>query len=64
MPTQQAITEFKILFKSHYGINLTDQEAYEKASGLLRLYKAIQPEPNMKMKPDHGKKIQITTHTQ
>lgn len=63
MPSKQAVSEFKALFQSRYGIALTDDEAFEKATSLLRLYKTVL-EPTMKMKHDHGKNIQSQTHTQ
>ena len=41
MPSKQAIDEFKGLYQLKYGITLSDQEAFEKASSLLSLYKTI-----------------------
>jgi hypothetical protein len=63
MPSKQSVSEFKTLFQSRYGITLTNDEAFEKATDLLRLYKTIL-EPTMKMKHDYGKKIHPQTHTQ
>lgn len=51
MPSKQAIAEFKALYHQHYGVVLTDEEAFKKASGLLRLYKTIYA-PTMKMNTD------------
>lgn len=60
MPSTHAIAELKALYQSRYGI--TDNEAFKKVTGLLRLYKTIL-EPPMKMKHDHGKNIQSQMHT-
>ncbi|MGE4169851.1 MAG: hypothetical protein AB7F28_03940 [Candidatus Margulisiibacteriota bacterium] len=61
MPSQQAIAEFKQLYQQHYGITLSDKEAFEKATSLLRLYKAVL-EPTMKMKPDYAKEPSTPSH--
>ena len=51
MPSKQAVAEFKTLYQQHYGVVLTDDEAFEKSTRLLCLYKAVFI-PNMKMNPD------------
>ena len=56
MPSKQAIAEFQAIYQNRYGITLSDDEAFEKATSLLRLYKTVL-EPKMKMKHDYGKKI-------
>ncbi len=48
MLSNQAIAEFKALYKSCYGVPLTNEEAFEKATSLIRLYKAVFI-PKMKM---------------
>lgn len=34
---QQAVEEFKVLYKKQYGVELSDEEATEKAQGILQL---------------------------
>ena len=51
MPSKQAVAEFKNLYQQHYGVVLTDDEAFQKATSLLRLYKAVL-QPTMKMNLD------------
>ncbi len=41
MLPEEAIKEFKILYKKVFGIELTDSEAIFRANNLLRLYKVI-----------------------
>jgi len=35
---KQAVEEFKTLYKAQYGIELSDEEATEKAKGLLQIF--------------------------
>jgi len=39
--SKKAIEEYKEIYQREYGKTLTDQEAYEQASNLLRLFKVI-----------------------
>jgi hypothetical protein len=38
---KQAVEEFKVIFKEEFGIELTDEEATEKAQGILQLFNSI-----------------------
>ena len=38
---KQATEEFKALFKEEFGIELTDEEATEKAKGILQLFNCL-----------------------
>lgn len=50
-PSKEAIEEFKEIYKKVSGEKITDQEAYDKASRLLRLFEAIyKPVPKDKEK--------------
>ena len=51
MPSKQAVAAFKALFQTHQGIVLSDKDAQQKATALLRLYRAVYT-PTMKMNPD------------
>ena len=55
MPSSQAISEFKALYQTRYGIALSDDDAFERATSLLRLYKTVL-EPTMKMNQDYGQR--------
>jgi len=46
--TKQAVEEFKKLYLEHYGVTLTDADAFKKANSLLSLYKAVYSTSNMK----------------
>ena len=47
--SKKAIDEYKEIYQREYGKTLTDQEAYEQASNLLRLFKVIyRPLPSKK----------------
>jgi len=41
MLSEQAIEEFRAIYRNHYGIELPLSEATKQASNLIRLYKAI-----------------------
>lgn len=62
MPSPQAISKFKSLYQTRYGIALSNDDAFEKSTSLLRLYKAVL-EPKMKMNQDYGKNIHTQTNT-
>jgi len=49
MLSKQAIAEFREIYFKRYGKTLTDEEATERATGLLSLYKAVY-EPSLTMK--------------
>ncbi len=60
MLTKQAVDEFKGLYLQRYGRVLSEEEATEKAIGLLRLYKAVFLKTiNMSMRNKHEKKPQF-----
>lgn len=35
---KQAVEEFKALYKEQYGVELSDEEATEKATGILQIF--------------------------
>lgn len=39
--SQEALDEFKALCKKHFGEDLSNEEAYQRASNLLRLTMAV-----------------------
>ncbi len=41
MISQEALEEFKAIYKNQFGIELSDQDALEKATKLLTLMKAV-----------------------
>jgi len=43
--SDDAVKEFKQLFKEKFHIELTDEEAYQKANQLLNLYKVVYAKP-------------------
>ena len=57
MLSEQAIAEYKELYQKRFGITLDDKEAIEKATSLMRLYKAVYINPkNMKMRKNYEEK--------
>lgn len=47
--SKKAIDEYKEIYRREYGKTLTDEDAYEQASNLLRLFKVIyRPLPSEK----------------
>ena len=56
--SQEALDEFKALCKKHFGENLTNEEAYRRASNLLRLtmvvWNHLRAEDESKEKPVDG----------
>lgn len=47
--SKKAIEEYKEIYQEEFGETLTDQETYEQASNLLRLFKVIyRPLPSEK----------------
>jgi len=42
---KKAIEEFKRVYKKSYNIELTDEEASDKANRLVRLYQAVYSDP-------------------
>ena len=55
---KKAIEEFKRVYKKSYNIELTDEEAADKANRLVRLYQAVYSDPafgrvEIKKKSDH-----------
>lgn len=53
--SKKAIDEYKEIYRREYGKTLTDQEAYEQASNLLRLFKVIyRPLPSEKKQKFKG----------
>ena len=41
MLPKKAIEEFKKIYKKSYGVELSDEEAVDKANRLVNLYKAV-----------------------
>ncbi|RLA95741.1 MAG: hypothetical protein DRG83_18185 [Deltaproteobacteria bacterium] len=41
--SKKAIEEYKEIYQRQFGTRLSDREAYEEASDLLRLFKVIYP---------------------
>ncbi|MDA2925804.1 hypothetical protein MYX78_00995 [Acidobacteria bacterium AH-259-G07] len=41
MLPEETIIEFKRLYKKHYGVELSDQEAAFRATNLINLYQAV-----------------------
>ncbi len=41
MLSKEAIAEYKALYKKRYNVDLTDAEAFFRASNLVRLYEII-----------------------
>ncbi len=41
MLPKEAIEEFKVLYKKHYGQDISDEEASRRANNLVNLFKAI-----------------------
>jgi len=41
--SKKAIEEYKEIYQKQFGRRLSDREAYEEASNLLRLFKVIYP---------------------
>jgi len=45
MLPKKAIEEFKCVYKKSHNIELTDEEAADKANRLVRLYQAVYSDP-------------------
>jgi len=58
MLLDQAIQEFKELYKKRYGVGLSDQEASRRADNLFNLYKVTYM-PDSIIEPELHKKIII-----
>jgi hypothetical protein len=58
MLPQQAIQEFKELYKKRYGVELSDQEASHRANNLFNLYKVTYM-PDSIIEPELHKKVII-----
>ncbi|MDO8557039.1 MAG: hypothetical protein Q7R98_01060 [Candidatus Jorgensenbacteria bacterium] len=56
MLPKEAIIEYKKLFHRHYGIELSDTEAENRANNLVNLYQAVYQPANFGKIPD--KKIE------
>ena len=41
MLPKEAIEEFKVLYKKHYGQDISDEEASRRANNLVNLYKLV-----------------------
>ena len=41
MLPKEAIEEFKVLYKKHYGQDISDEEASRRANNLVNLYKVV-----------------------
>ena len=61
MLPKKAVEEFKQIYKRSYKIELTDEEAIDKANRLVRLYQAVYSDPafgrvELPQKPNHEKR--------
>ena len=61
MLPKKAVEEFKQIYKRSYKIELTDEEAIDKANRLVRLYQAVYSDPafgrvELPKKPDHERR--------
>jgi len=61
MLPKKAVEEFKQIYKQSYKIELTDEEAIDKANRLVRLYQAVYSDPafgrvELPKKPDHERR--------
>ena len=58
MLPQKAVEEFKKIYRKSYNIELTNEEATDKANRLVRLYQAVYTDPafgrvELPNKPSH-----------
>jgi hypothetical protein len=60
MVTNEGLTQFKKLYKTEFGVELSDAEVAERANRLLNLYRAVygQKKSNIKISKKNGKKTQ------
>lgn len=56
MLPKKAIEEFKKIYKKSYGVELSDEEATDKANRLVNLYKAVYSDETWKLPKDFGNK--------
>lgn len=56
MLPKKAIEEFKKIYKKSYGVELSDEEATDKANRLVNLYKAVYSDEAWKLPKDFGVK--------
>jgi transcriptional antiterminator len=50
---QEAIEEYKILYKERFGVDLSDAEAAFRANHLVDLYKAVRSDEEQEEASDH-----------
>src|SRR3989344_1434877 len=55
MLPQKAVEEFKKIYKKSYGVELSDEEATDKANRLVNLYKAVYSDEVWALPKDHEK---------
>jgi hypothetical protein len=56
MLPKKAVEEFKEIYKKSYGVELSDEEATDKANRLVNLYKAVYSDDAWKLPKDFDKK--------
>ncbi|MDP2946851.1 MAG: hypothetical protein Q8N88_01940 [Nanoarchaeota archaeon] len=59
MPSKEAIEEFKQIYKKEFKKELTDEEAYKRATKLLSLYKTVYGSKIKKHKEENEKNRKI-----
>lgn len=58
MVSSEGLEKFKKLYLKRYGVQLTEQEAFEKANNFLNFYRAVFREPkNIKINIKNEQKI-------
>lgn len=66
MLTKKDLDEFRALYVKHYGKDLSDAEIYDRASRLIRLFKALYLVHESTIKPDTAPKsepvVSCNTH--
>lgn len=62
MLPKEAIEEFKVLYKKHFGENLSDQEASGRANRLVDLYSAVYGSLAKKNFEDNSKDKEDANH--
>ena len=59
MLPKRAIEEFKKIYKKSYGVELSGEEATDKANRLVNLYKAVYSDEVWKLQPNFRKQPKL-----
>lgn len=62
MVSQQSLDQFKRIYKQETGVNLPNDKAYELATNLVNLYRAVYIKQPKKIRQNYEKKLQPTNH--